>query len=203
MNIYYVYVIYRPDGHPCYIGKGKHKRWLKHFKHCRNPHLKNILDLAALNGQPIWVRQIAWDLTAEQANALERKFIAAVGRKGAGGPLANMTDGGEGTPGLAMSEEHKAKIGRAHLGMKRSPETCAKLSTAIKGRRYTPEQRARMGRPKGIPHTEEWKAGNVARLTGPETNRRTTSQYLSRETWQGVFRSPQTSFIRSLDAPES
>lgn len=65
---------------------------------------------------------------------------------------ANVTDGGEGTPGLVQSSEHRAKISAAHKGRKLSPErrakmcgrvvsaeTRAKISAASKGRKHSPE----------------------------------------------------------------
>lgn len=43
---FYVYVVFRPNGEPCYIGKGTGPRWRLHPKHRNNPHLKRIANLA-------------------------------------------------------------------------------------------------------------------------------------------------------------
>ncbi len=52
------------------------------------------------------------NLTWEQACDLEKKMIAFYGRRDKGlGPLVNMTDGGEGTPGAVRSEEFKQSVG--------------------------------------------------------------------------------------------
>lgn len=52
------------------------------------------------------------NLTWEQACNLERKMITFYGRRDKGlGSLVNMTDGGEGTPGVIRSEEYKNSVG--------------------------------------------------------------------------------------------
>ncbi len=58
--------------------------------------------------------------------ALERKWIALGGESG--WPLTNMTAGGVGLYRHKFTEEHKAKIGRAHRGKYVGPSTRAKIS---------------------------------------------------------------------------
>jgi len=46
--------------------------------------------------------------------------------------------------GRALSEEHRAKIGAAHRGMKRPPETGRKIGEANRRRKLSPESRAKI-----------------------------------------------------------
>lgn len=46
--------------------------------------------------------------------------------------------------GKPLSEEHKAKISAAHIGMKHTAETKAKISCLNKGRKHTAETKAKM-----------------------------------------------------------
>ncbi len=50
------------------------------------------------------------NLTNAEACLLEIAFIAAIGRKANGGPLVNLTDGGEGISGLKHTEETRAAM---------------------------------------------------------------------------------------------
>lgn len=105
-NIYYVYALFRPDGIPCYIGKGKGKRWL----HCgvSNPHLARIIKQAAAAGLGIPRIKIRENLSEDEAFQIEIALIAAIGRVSVGGPLVNMTDGGDGI--INLPEESRAKM---------------------------------------------------------------------------------------------
>ncbi len=98
----YVYVIFRPDGEPCYVGKGRGGRWLRHVTRSHNPHLQNIYAMADGHLPIVKVRE---DITDVEAIETEIALIAAIGRECHGGPLVNQTDGGDGTAGAKMTEE--------------------------------------------------------------------------------------------------
>ena len=100
----------------------------------------------------------------------ERRWIAQI--KSEGADLLNGTDGGDGRPGIAHSEETRARISRANRGRKLSQEqllrirayrptaeTRAKLSAARKKRVTTAETREKMSQSnKGRKHTAEARA---------------------------------------------
>ena len=96
----YVYVIFRPNGVPCYVGKGTGKRWTRDDRRSRNPHFGNIVRNSAASLPRIKVQE---DLTNDAALKVEIALILAIGREDNGGPLVNLTDGGEGTVGAKMS----------------------------------------------------------------------------------------------------
>jgi hypothetical protein len=166
---YYVYAYWRPDGRPCYIGKGKGDRWNVHDRRCTNKHLWAIIQQAEGS---VRKEKLFENLSQEAAVAIEVALIAKIGREKYGGPLVNQTDGGDGTHGNnnPKSPEHRAKIGAAHRGMKRSAETRRKISLAAQGRKCSPEecearrQRA-LGRKRGPPSAET-RAKMSASLTG-------------------------------------
>lgn len=149
-NEYYVYVIFRPNGIPCYVGKGKGRRSEHHALFSHNRHLKNIYSQA---GGKLPLVKIREGLTDPEACEIERAFIAAIGREDLGlGPLVNFCDGGEGRSGVIQTEEKRRKLSLAlkgrkfteeHLrnmslsrkGKKRSPESCAKQSATVSGQK--------------------------------------------------------------------
>jgi hypothetical protein len=101
----YIYIIFRQDGRPCYVGKGRGARWRRHDRHKQNPHLGAIFDQA---GGKLPVVKIKDGITDDEARALEVLLIAAIGREKHGGPLVNLTDGGDGTVGAIMSDNWRA-----------------------------------------------------------------------------------------------
>lgn len=121
-NDFYVYVWFRPwNGTPCYVGKGREARYkVIHHVHQRNPHLSRII--AKANGAlPIVI--VRSGLTEAEAFETEKALIAAIGRKNLGkGPLANLTDGGEGNAGAILSEERKRRTSETHKKRAASPD---------------------------------------------------------------------------------
>ena len=97
--LFYVYIAFRLDGSPCYVGKGKGKRYLSHLRRSHNPWLRRIVAKA---GGAIPIVVIRSGLSEPEAFEIEVALIRAIGRKGSG-PLVNMTDGGEGVAGRDRS----------------------------------------------------------------------------------------------------
>ena len=134
MSIYqhYVYAYLREDGSPYYIGKGKNDRAYK--KHCV-PVPKNHSRIVFLET----------NLSDVGACALERRYIRWYGRKDLGtGILRNLTDGGEGSSGLSISEETRRKMSESKRGRKFSEEHRHKMSEAKRGRKFSEEHRHKM-----------------------------------------------------------
>lgn len=163
---HYIYCYFRPNGTPCYIGKGRNGRWKQHLTNSTNQHLRNIIAKA---GGEIPHVKLHVGLTNAQATTYEIALIKAIGRK-PNGPLVNLTDGGEGAPGCVhsqatiakrvaaikgkkCSETTKQKIAAAHLGKTYSDEHRASISEALTGRKISPEALA-----KRTKHSEEHRA---------------------------------------------
>jgi len=166
---FYVYVIFRPNGEPCYVGKGQGKRCLEHFtaRGSHNPYLARIVKK---HGGSLPLVKVQEGLAEIAAHEVEVALISAIGRWENGGPLANMTDGGEGISGLKHSAEARAKMSAYHRANPPSAETQAKSGLARRGRVVSPETGARISRANtgktGSRHTEESKEKIAAAKRG-------------------------------------
>lgn len=164
-----VYQWLREDGSPYYIGIGSPRRPYTGKRNCGGPPPRDRI--------VILCRNLDW----EEACKIERELITFYGRKDLGtGILRNLTDGGEGSCGVVMSEETKAKISKAVSGENHplygkrgeksywhgkthSEETKAKMSKArsgenhhMYGKKHTEEAKAKMSRAHlGRRHSEE------------------------------------------------
>lgn len=146
---FYVYLMYRPDGRPFYVGKGQRERIAAHEKYTR----WGWRDIRFSIIRKIWnagehVRYRIASFHAEEADAFaaEMRLIAWIGRLKHGGPLVNHTDGGEGPSGFIQvaTPETRAKLSAAMKGKPKSPEHVAKVVAANKGRKRSPELSVRL-----------------------------------------------------------
>ena len=96
----------------------------------RNKYWKHIVDKTE------YIVEIIYDnINFNQACGKEREYIKLYGRKNLGlGTLCNLTDGGDGSSGLLLTEEHKRKISESVKGYKHTKETKEKLSILKKGK---------------------------------------------------------------------
>lgn len=171
----YVYILFHPaTGLPFYVGKGLGNRWNDHE---RNPvrgrsHKDNLILWAHERGLEIPKVKIAVGLTNDEACAIERAFIAAIGRQ-PNGPLTNQTDGGEGLVnpsadareriaqgqrGKKWPQERKDRRNAKLIGQKRTLESCAKLSASLRAAGTSPKAlsaRRRNGRRVRSPEERE------------------------------------------------
>jgi hypothetical protein len=183
---FYVYVIFRTNGVPCYVGKGRGQRWLRDDRRTENKHLASIMRQTNERLPRVKVRQ---GLEQTEAFEIEIALIAAIGREAHGGPLVNKTDGGEGSAGAKMSDEwrktrslrasevwsrkdYRAELCQKKIGNQNSkkPHTLSnewreELTDKMRGNTYTlgfvhsPEARAKMSiARKGKPKSAETRA---------------------------------------------
>ena len=95
MTNYYTYAYLREDGTPYYIGKGKNHRLYDKRHTVGVPKKERVLILKN-------------NLTEEEAFRHEVYMISILGRKDLGtGILRNKTNGGEGTSGRRLNDDHK------------------------------------------------------------------------------------------------
>jgi hypothetical protein len=115
---FYVYLLFRPNGVPFYVGKGIGRRVFNHEAEARNTsnktHKLNVIRAIIKSGGTIgYSIPRVFDDEAE-AHAYEVELINTFGRHDLKrGPLTNQTDGGEGVIGL--SDETRLKKA-ANLG---------------------------------------------------------------------------------------
>ena len=121
---FYVYVIFRPNGAPCYVGKGHGSRWRRHERGSHNLHLRRIYDQYRADLPIVKVREHLYESEAFEA---EIALIAALGRQQHGGCLVNLTDGGEGVRGHIKTPEQAERSRAAILRMWTNEEIRARL----------------------------------------------------------------------------
>lgn len=145
----YIYRHIRLDkNEPFYIGIGNDENYKRSkIKSNRSIYWKNVTN------KTVYEVEILLDnLTWEQACQKEIEFILLYGRKDLStGTLVNMTNGGEGTPGIKRSEEYKLKLserqkdGKAYwFGKNHSEETLQKMSEIKKGKLPSQETKEKL-----------------------------------------------------------
>lgn len=140
---YYVYILYREDGvTPFYVGKGKGDRWLAHELNAKRgrSYKDNIIMGMKDAGIIVPKKKIAEGLSNSEALSLEIQMIKEIGRICDGGPLTNLTAGGDGVPDLSpeAKERHRKNTAAAQIGKKHSEARRAKMSAILKGRLCAP-----------------------------------------------------------------
>ena len=132
--MFYTYAHYTPTGRLFYIGKGVGRRaWSVKG---RNKYWKNIV---SKHGDPRIEVLANWSTEAEAFD--HEKFLIWCFRD-MGQPIANITDGGEGSSGLVHTEAVKEKIRSLHKGKKLTPEHVELLRKSSTGRKHTEETKS-------------------------------------------------------------
>lgn len=140
MNEYYVYVHLNPNTKEVfYVGIGKGNRAWNQWAG-RNKFWENYV-----NKHGFEVELISENLTRKQAEKIEIKLIAELGRRqiDEGGTLVNRSSGGENNVGYTHTEEFKQKLSEDRKGKctrkerQLSKETKEKISKSLVGRETT------------------------------------------------------------------
>lgn len=149
MRDFYVYVLFRPwDGSPFYVGKGRGRRWLHHEGRSISPNkmVRAIILKAKRLGLEIPKVKVREGLSEPEAFEIEVALIGAIGRKTYGGPLANVSPGGESGPTAPKTPEHRAKISAALKGHLPHRESLEKIRLMQTGRPLSKEHRAKLSK---------------------------------------------------------
>lgn len=138
---YYTYAYLREDGTPYYIGKGKGNRAYSKNRHRISVPTKERIIFLKKN------------LTEEEAFGHEIYMISILGRKDIGtGILRNLTDGGEGTSGCVLTEDHKKLLSELNSGSN-NPKAKKILLLNVSGEFYVVfGEFIDFCKSKGIPH---------------------------------------------------
>lgn len=139
-------MLFRINGIPCYVGKGRGNRWERHQGRAKNSnrHLGSIIDQGRAAGKELPRIKVAEDLTEESAFELERLLIGCLGR-GDAGPLVNLTDGGDGPSGYKPSAELIRRQVEARRGKLHPPGSNERRSAGLKGKAKSLEHAAAVG----------------------------------------------------------
>ena len=152
---YLVYVLYRDDGVPHYVGATLNpKRPHRDSHHARQGHNVTSVEI------------VQEGLTLEDASILEDQMINHYGKSVDGGTLINVMHGGQGLNRNRLSEETKAKLSAIMKGRPSHKKGRKGQPSPNKGKAMSAEQKAKIaaalkGR-KRKPFTEEAKANMAA-----------------------------------------
>jgi hypothetical protein len=156
-RIFELYCLRRPDRDdllepgnwcPFYGGRGRYGRENAHRKEAlkliTNPKAKNTNPIRNYIIHKLWEQGLDFvedvifiELTNEEANEMEKEFIAAYGRiDNKTGCLSNLNDGGEGQSGFTHSEATRQKLREARKNYTITEATRQKLREAFTGENH-------------------------------------------------------------------
>lgn len=175
-RLFYVYILYRPDGRPFYVGKGQGKRIHSHEQFARMGYKARrygIIRKIWREGGQVIKQKVFETYDENKAFAMERYLIASIGREN----LTNETDGGDGNYGFMMSAEQRVRLSQALKGRKHSPEWYAKVQAAKIGKPRSGACREKIratltGRKLPPEHVEAAAAGHRGQKRSDEAKRR-------------------------------
>jgi len=167
----YIYKHIRLDTNEVFyigIGSDNKGKYSRAYSKGRNQYWHKIVDKAGYQ-----VEILLDNLTWQEACDKEIELIKFYGRKDLKeGCLVNMTNGGDGTVGCKLSEEHKNAVSNAQLGKKLSEETKDKLRNINLGKMASQETKEkhrnssknRMSSPENIEKMRQLMTGNKITL---------------------------------------
>lgn len=128
----------KPCGEVFYIGVGNKRR--PYTKSDRSDFWWKVV-----NKYGYEIQILKTNLTKEEAYELEIILISWYGRRDLGlGSLVNLTNGGDGSNNVIVSQETRNKISKSHTGSKRSEETKKLMSEKAKLRIISKETKNKM-----------------------------------------------------------
>jgi len=128
----------KPNGETFYIGVGNKIR--PYTKSDRSDFWWKVV-----NKYDYEIQILKTGLTKKEAYELEIMLISWYGRRDLGlGPLVNLTNGGDGSNNVIVSQETRDKLSKIHTGSKRSEETKRRMSEKAKLRIFSEETRLKM-----------------------------------------------------------
>jgi hypothetical protein len=150
---YQVYFLQNPiTDEIFYVGMGRPGRIHQHVKQVergdfikdgdlKRRQIKNIQDA----GYKVIENLIHQGLSKNEASALERMYVAKIGRIDKGtGSLTNKTSGGAGSRDAIRTAQWKSRQSASGKIAQNRPEVIAKKSSGMLGKKRTPEQMVRV-----------------------------------------------------------
>lgn len=173
-NGFYVCILFRENGTPFYVGKGRGTRWMWHERSARTggiSHKDRLIRGVLERRETIAKIKVAEGLSNVVAIEMEKFLIKKLGRETDGGPLINQTQGGDGC--VEPDDELRYRMGNGMRGRKMFDETRAKMRLAKKGFKITAEARAigsakRTGQKRSEETKAKMRAAKIGKKQKPE-----------------------------------
>lgn len=131
---------------PFYIGQGRDRRYRKHLLESKkgnkmnNSFKFNIINLILEEGKEPIILKLYENISEDTAKEIEVKLIEIIGKRIDGkGPLTNITNGGDGTSGYVLTEDHKKRLSESAKGRKHTDEYKQYMSEKMSGRKLSKE----------------------------------------------------------------
>lgn len=181
---YNVYIDFKPDGVPFYVGIGNDAR-----VKCV---VRNTWHTQIRRKYPGWQRKVVEVADRKSCEEFESFLIAEIGRRDLGlGTLVNLTDGGEGASNAVVSEETRKKQSLAGKGKPKPPSFGEKISKALTGIKRTPEQienfrKAQIGKKHNEQHRIKTAKASKERWQNEEYKQKATASL--KKSWEDASR---------------
>lgn len=142
----YIYDNYKFEIEPFYVGIGtRSDRMFTHLKEAKNStknsHKLNKIRAIINDGYEPVIIKLLEGLSKNEYKQKEIDIIKKIGRRCDGGPLCNLTPGGDGglggatTTGRKLTDEHKLKISLGGKGIKKPLDFGDKVSKRLSGKK--------------------------------------------------------------------
>lgn len=140
-----VYMLYKDDGTPFYVGAGNNRRIDNHIGGSGGrASVNEIITEHRNRGSEISHDIVATYGTKEEAFAAEIKLIATIGKISDGGTLVNVTDGGAGVKGYKATENSNLKNSQRGRDRFSDPLERKRISEATRKAMLDPSIRAKI-----------------------------------------------------------
>ena len=140
-----VYILYKDDGTPFYVGAGNDRRIDNHINGSGGRKSVNEVILEHRNrGAEISHDVVATYETKEEAFAAEIKLISMIGKISDGGTLVNVTDGGAGVTGYKATDDSNLKNSQRGYNRFSDPLERKRTSEATRKAMLDPSIRAKI-----------------------------------------------------------
>lgn len=146
-NIMNVYILYKDDKTPFYVGAGNDRRIDNHL--CGSGGRSSVNEIIAEHrnrGSDISYDIVGKYDTKDEAFAAEVMLISMIGKISDGGTLVNVTDGGEGVSGYKATPENNLKNSKRNLERFSDPLEREKTSKTTREAMLNPDIRAKISK---------------------------------------------------------
>lgn len=137
-----LYILFKDDGTPFYVGAGNDRRIANHFSGCGGrPLVDVVIKEHRLRGSEISFTVVESYVNDDEAYDAEVNLISLIGKEIDGGTLVNITDGGKGVSGYKSSPKQISDNSKRGIVRFSDPHERSKISIATREAMADPKVR--------------------------------------------------------------